>query len=669
MPHPSIEDVQRLDFREAMKLEWLDANGTGGYASSTIFSCHTRKYHGLLVTNLRDPAGRFVLLSKFEDSLRSKRGELFLSLHRYPGVLFPGMPAGLREFRLDPCPSFVYAAEDLRIRKSLLTVHGKDLLLVRYDLEEGPPSAVLCIKPLLAFRGYHDLARENPFFRGGIQDRKNGFRIDPYEGMPPLFVQTNVRSSFRPSPAWYRDFVYEEERARGYDWKEDLVMPGILEIPIRKGVGAIVSVSLEPRCEQIKKTWNREIERRAEARNQDEDWARRFVPEEDRTLVSSLLAASRQFLIRGPHGRPAIVAGYHWFGAWGRDTLWSLPGLTFCLGRHREGLEILTALGGQERDGVLPNILSDDGEGGAYNTVDASLLFFWAVQQMLQFGGDPEEVRADLWPVMKRILQRYAEGTIWGIHAAENGLLSAGSAQTHLTWMDAVVDGKPVTPRCGFAVDINALWYNALCFASELSRRFGDDFFAFDEYIGRFQNSFVDTFWYGAGGYLGDTWDNGVLDISLRPNMILAVSLPHSPLDAEKRALVVRAVQEDLLTPRGLRTLSPKDPSYRGRCAGDQASRDSAYHQGTVWPWLLSPFGEAYLKVSEDRSRARSFLTALLRDFLRSHLHEAGLGSISEIFDGDPPHEARGCIAQAWSVAGVLRLYRILSDAADRPQT
>ncbi len=669
MPHLSIEDVQRLDFREAMKLEWLDANGIGGYASSTIFSCHTRKYHGLFVANLRDPAGRFALLSKFEDSLQSNGGEFFLSMHRYPDLLFPDAPAGLQEFRLDLSPSFIYAAEGLRIRKSLLMVQGKDLLLVRYDLDEGPPAAVLCIKPLLAFRGYHALAGENPFFRSGVHEKKNGFRIDPYEGMPPLYIQTNVRSLFRPTPVWYRNFVYEEERARGYDWKEDLMMPGILEIPIRRGGSAIVSVSLQPFREQIKKTWNREIESRAAARSKDEDWARRFAPEEDRTLVSTLLAAGRQFLIRGPQGRPAIIAGYHWFGSWGRDTLLSLPGLTFCLDRHREGLEILTALGEQERDGVLPNILSDDGEGGDYNTVDASLLFFWAVQQMLQFGGDPERVRVALWPVMKRILQRYAEGTIWDIHVASNGLLSAGSAQTHLTWMDAVVNGRPVTPRCGFAVDINALWYNALCFARELSRRFGDDFFAFDGYIGRFQDSFVDTFWYGGGGYLGDTWNNGVLDTSLRPNMIFAVSLPHSPLDAAKGALVVRAVQEDLLTPRGLRTLSPKDPAYRGRCTGDQASRDSAYHQGTVWPWLLAPFGEAYLKVSEDGIQARRFLIAVLRDFLRSHLHEAGLGSISEIFDGDPPHEARGCIAQAWSVAGALRLYRLISDAAVRPQT
>jgi glycogen debranching enzyme len=235
--------------------------------------------------------------------------------------------------------------------------------------------------------------------------------------------------------------------------------------------------------------------------------------------------------------------------------------------------------------------------------------------------------------------------------------------------MDAVVNGRPVTPRCGFAVDINALWYNALCFARELSRRFGDDFFPFDDFISRVRDSFLNTFWYDGGGYLGDTWNDGALDTSLRPNMIFAVSLPHSPLDAGKRALVVRAVKENLLTPRGLRTLSPNDPSYRGRCTGDQSSRDSAYHQGTVWPWLLSPFGEAFLKVAEDKIQARRFLIALLRDFLRSHLREAGLGSLSEIFDGDAPHEARGCIAQAWSVAGVLHLYRLISDTADRPQT
>ena len=667
MARISIQDVRRLDFGEAMKLEWLDTNGIGGYASSTIRSCHTRKYHGLLAAGLRDPAGRFVILSKFEDSLKGGGVETHLSMHRYPDTFFPSAHTTLQEFHSDLCPCFVHAAEGLLIRKSLMLVRGENRLLIRYDLEETPPGAFLRIKPLLAFRGYHDLARENSFARVETSDEKNGFMIAPYEGMPPLFIQTNMRSSFLPSPVWYRNFIYEEEKNRGYEWMEDLLMPGILEVPVKKGGSVIVSVSLHPFREQIKRTWSREASRRSVERTEDADRARRLAPEEDRDLLEGLLAAGRQFLIRTPYDRPAIIAGYHWFGAWGRDTLWSLPGLTFCLDLHREGADVLSSLGRQERDGVLPNILADDGEGGAYNTVDASLVFFWATQQMLHFGGDIERVREDLWPVMKRILQRYAEGTIWNIHVAPNGLLHAGSPDTHLTWMDAVANGKPVTPRCGFAVDINALWYNALCFARELALRFGDEFFAFDDYIGRFRSSFLEVFWNDEGDCLGDVYDQGILDTSLRPNMIFAVSLPHSPLDASRSAQVVRAAREDLLTPYGLRTLSPQDPSYCGRCTGDQASRDSAYHQGTVWPWLLPHFGEAYWKVSEDKGSARRFLLGFLRNFLRAHLFEAGIGNLSEIFDGDPPHEARGCIAQAWSVAGALYLYRFLSDAGDRP--
>jgi predicted glycogen debranching enzyme len=455
------------------------------------------------------------------------------------------------------------------------------------------------------------------------------------------------------------------EIERGFDWHEDLFRPGIFEVPVKKGSSVIFSASLDFCEDGLEEIWRAETRRRDLEAEETEKIAVNFNREEDKVHIRNLIASGRQFLIKTPSGRPAIIAGYHWFGDWGRDTLIALPGLTFCIGRISDGIAILASLGAHEKDGLLPNYFSDDETGNAYNTVDTSLWYFWTVQQILKHTDDSETLKTRIWPAMKRILHGYMGGTAFNIHMDKNGLLWAGDEDTQLTWMDATVHNRPVTPRWGYAVEINALWYNAICFAHELARRFDDRELFFHDLIPRIQGSFVNTFWIESESYLGDVFCEGHLDRAVRPNQILAVSLPYSPLEPHQWSGVVERVRHHLLTSVGLRTLSPEDRHYKGCYEGDGNARDAAYHQGTVWPWMLAHFGEAYLKVENDKVSAKKFLMALVRAFLTRHMGEAGVGCVSEIFDGDPPHRPNGCISQAWSAAGLIRLYTLLNEIAD----
>jgi len=660
-----FDEAYCLDIEKAMNLEWLETNGLGSYASSTILSCNTRKYHGLLVANLKKPRGRHSLLSWLEDSIVVKGKEFFLSCCQYPGAFHPGKNHLLKEFSLGYFPRFTYETEGFRLHKAILMVHGEDRVLIRYDIEHCQTPCILRVKPFLSYRGFHALAKKNTYLHTDTNVIENGFKMEPYDGMPPIFIQTNMRSEFYPSFVWHNNFEYQVEKERGFDWHEDLFRPGIFEIPIKKGSVAIICASPDIYTERLEEIWTDETARRAGEASIDERVAEKFETEEDKINVRNLIASGRQFMIKTPAGRQAIIAGYHWFDDWGRDTLISLPGLTFCIGRVQEGTAVLASLGAHEKNGLLPNYFSGNDAENAYNTVDTSLWYFWAVQQMLKYTGDIETIKNRIWPVMKKILQKYMDGTAYNICMSKNGLLHAGDKDTQLTWMDATVEGIPVTPRYGYPVEINALWYNAICFTNELALSFDDHKSFFHVLIPEIKKSFVDTFWIEDGAYLGDVFHDGDLDHTIRPNQILAVSLPHSPLDPAKQSGVVEKVRQHLLTSVGLRTLSPEDKNYKGRYEGNGPARDAAYHQGTVWPWLTAHFGEAYIKVAEDKAAAKAFLLNHLRSFISRHMREAGVGSISEIFDGDPPHRPNGCISQAWSAAGLLRLYSFLNEIPD----
>lgn len=646
------------NFEALLGKEWLETNGLGGYASSTVLNCHSRKYHGLMVANLDNPGGRFVLLSKCEDSVRFHDKEFFLSVHKYPMTYYPHEGHFLSYFTLDLYPRFIYRFGEVILEKELMLVRGENTLLMRYYLSEAPCPVRLTVKPLLAYRDFHDLTRENLFLRQHVEEIANGFSISPYEGMPDLHIQTNRKSRFYSSPQWYKNFEYLKERDRGFSYHEDLFMPGMFECDMPPGGEMLFCISLNRKSKNIASLWKKETVRRRKLRE-----AISGNYENSESFKTRLHMSARDFIIRNRKDKLSIIAGYHWFYEWGRDSLISLPGLTFCTNRITEGVEILKNLAELRKDGIIPNNVSEKDQQYAYNSVDSSLWYFWCVQELLKVKGELNFIMKEFWSVLIDIASHYYFGTPKYIRMLDNGLLNVGDSSTQLTWMDATANGVPVTPRYGCPVEINALWFNAICFVQKLAREFGRDVpFDIDGLIEKILKSFELHFWIPDKQYLADTWipDSSDRDESLRPNQLLAVSLPFGVVtDREKAASIVRRVSEELLTSYGLRTLSPADPRYKGKYLGSPGERDSAYHQGTVWPWLLGHYGEALLKTEENRESSKEKLGIIVAN-MESHLYDAGLGHISEIFSGDYPHKPCGCIAQAWSIAEIIRLQTLM---------
>ncbi len=643
----------------ALGKEWLETNGSGGYASSTVLCCHTRKYHGFLVANLRAPAGRHVLLSKCEESLLIDGDEYFLSIHRYSASVAAGTEIFLRRMTVDLYPCFLFSIGDIRVSRELLLLRGEDTLLVKYRLERAPVPVLLKIRPFFAYRGIHELARENSSIHETMQNVPGGIRLSPYGGMPDFFMQTPHDLRYSAEPLWYRNFEYEEEERRGFSFREDLFTPGVFQGTLDPGEEVLLSFSTTSHAAPGK-DWEGEVRRRSGERNGaggDGTKGGEF----HRLLERS----AGNFLIQNRENRSTVIAGYHWFYEWGRDTLISLPGLAFSTKRIDRGIEILLNLAERRRDGLIPNTASEVQGEDAFNSVDASLWFFWCVQELLRHSGDYDLVHAALWDVLKDIIDSFIQSLPPHVTTLDNGLLAVGDMTTQLTWMDARVGEIPVTPRQGCPVEINALWFNALSLMGHLAGvfKYAADSRGFDEYAERVKGALCECFWMPDRGYMADVWDprGKGTDPSMRPNQIFAVSLPYSALDGERQRMVVERVTAELLTPYGLRTLSPHDSRYCGFYGGSAEMRDGAYHQGTVWPWLLGHYGEALLKVSEHPDDAVLLLQPVLES-LFNHLFEAGLGHISEVFSGDDPHRPGGCIAQAWSTAEVLRLLDILEN-------
>ncbi len=657
--------------RRALYREWLLTNGRGDCSLSSILCCNTRKYHGLLTVNT--PLGRHVLLSTLEESVYGGGKEFFLSSRQHPGTLYPNGHEYLEAFQLDQWPQSTYRVGEVSLSREVLLGRDKSLLLLRYELRgtEGIPTLTLRLKPLLAFRNIHTLTRVNPALRTDTQAVSGGFGIHPYESLPPLYVQAagdvaEVSTSseeglvstarFYHAPDWCRNVEYFEERERGFGYSEDLFMPGTLEIdlpPLPTGGYVYVAAGTEACNQNLHDLW--ETESRARLEDHLDGGG----------LVGHLAQAGGQFCISTPSGRATVIAGYPWFDDWGRDTLISLPGLTFYAGRPEFGLNVIAEIGRHIRDGLVPNMFSEAGE-HAYNTVDASLWYAFAIQQLLIAVPDGLSwVRMHAWDALKAIIKGYRKGPGMGIFVDAEGLLHAGDAHTQLTWMDAQVNGIPVTPRHGCPVEVNALWYNTLALADSLAAAFHEVQPSGERQRGDMRDAFLRRFWTNQdGGHLGDVWRDGQLDYSVRPNQILAVSLPHAVLLDECQPQVVECVRNRLLTPYGLRTLSPDAPAYRGSYGGNVESRDSAYHQGTVWPWLLGHYADALLHTAWDMNGAVQGLLDTVTPLFCQHMCEAGLGSISEVFDGSPPYNPGGCTAQAWSVAESLRMLKNLQKAA-----
>jgi predicted glycogen debranching enzyme len=639
------------DLDRALRLEWLETNGLGGYASSTIVGLNTRRYHGLLVAATKPPVGRMVLLSKLEETLVVDGRPYDLSANRYPGVVHPQGFRRLQRFRLDPFPIATYEVDGVEIEKSVFMIQGENSVVVQYELKSvaTPRSVELLIRPLIAFRDYHSLTHANPSLNPSVDAKPGIARISPYPELPALYLAHNAEQ-FQAAGDWYRDFEYDAERERGLDFHEDLFNPGVLWLNLAASGPAVVIASTEQseaaRAVEYRK---KEISRRSALA------AKSPIPDD---FARTLSASADQYIVsRGE--LQTVIAGYHWFGDWGRDTMIGLPGLTLVTGKFETARNILREFARLVNRGMLPNRFPDAGDSPEYNTVDATLWFFEATRAYLAYTGDLDFVRNELYSVFVNIISWHVRGTRYGIKVDASGLLNSGEPGVQLTWMDAKVGDWVVTPRRGKPVEIQALWYNALRIMESLAHAFDDA--AAQNLYGTMatlaQWSFSRLFWNEKAGCLYDLIDeSGTPDASMRPNQIFAVSLPHTMLPDDKARSVVAKVQEFLLTPYGLRSLAAGDPAYHGSYSGDQRSRDGAYHQGTVWGWLFGPFLTAYLKVHRSSPAARDQAIEWLAR-MRDHLSDAGLGHISEIFEGDAPHRPVGCIAQAWSVAEILRAY------------
>ena len=639
-----------------LSIEWLEADGLGGFAMGTASGIRTRRYHGLLCVARTPPTGRVLLVSAVEAWVDAGRGPRALSSHHYlPAVTHPDGASRLLSFTCEPFPTWTYELEDeLRVVHELFVSRGSAQVVQRWRLEGAPRPAKLTLRPLLAARDVHTLRRESVELALTSSIDGGCVRWKPDVALPGIVAHTS--GVFRAEPQWYRDFLYLEERARGYDFVEDLASPGFFEHDLGSGEAALV-LSAEgvgastsavpgnaPVGSSVAELFERERARRATA--------------------TPLERAADSYLVKRGAGR-SLIAGYPWFTDWGRDTFLALRGLLLARGKTAEAAEILLAWAEHVSEGMLPNRFPDQSPGPdkkeepEYNSVDASLWFVVAVEETLAAHKSLARAeRAVLERAALEILAGYAGGTRFGIHADVDGLLACGAPGLQLTWMDAKVDGQVMTPRTSKPVEIQALWIQALSFGARFEKRFR-------ALVEKASAGFEPRFWNDTVGYLNDVVDcehvRGTADTSLRPNQVLAIGGLARTLVSDAHARrVLDVVERELWTPLGLRTLPSWDPRYQGRYAGSPYERDRAYHQGTVWPWLLGPFVEAWVRQQGSSAEAKRMARARFVAPLLAHLAEAGLGHVSEVADGDAPHVPGGCPFQAWSLGELLRLERVV---------
>jgi predicted glycogen debranching enzyme len=633
--------------------EWLETNGVGGYASSTVCGINTRRYHALLVAATNPPVGRVVLLSKLDERITVGANTIDLAANQFPGTVHPRGFQYLRSFERNLFPVFEYIAGSVRIRKTIAAIHGENTTVIVYELIESVEDVTLELRPFIAGRDYHSLVHANDGIHRDASFDDGVFALQPYDGLPTLFLRL-PGASFHPAPDWYFRFEYAVEQERGLEAHEDLFTPGTFSSVLPKGAKLAVIATAGTRHEGRKKSSTDnaglalfEAERRRRQAIVDQ------APIPGR-FGRALAIAADQFIVRRGVDHKTLIAGYHWFTDWGRDTMIALPGLCLTTGRFDDARSILLAFADCVSEGMLPNRFPDSGEAPEYNTADATLWFFIAVQRYLEASGDEALVRETMLPVLRDIVAWHERGTRHNIHVDDDGLLIAGIEGDQLTWMDAKIGDWVVTPRHGKAVEINALWFNALMILSDFEEQWGSSAasIAHAAAAERVRTRFREVFWNEENGSLFDVVRGEDRDASIRPNQIFAISLPHPLLDGVDAENVLRIVEEQLLTPRGLRSLSPSDPRFIGIYTGGPRERDAAYHQGTTWAWLLGPYITALVRVRGEAGIAEG--RRILKAF-EPHLDEACIGTISEIFDGAYPHAPRGCVAQAWSVGEILR--------------
>ncbi|HYW96325.1 MAG TPA: amylo-alpha-1,6-glucosidase [Bacteroidales bacterium] len=643
MGYLQFDKNQLVNLEYSLSREILRSNRSGSYASTTIVGCNTRKYHGLLICPChKKDNDKFVLLSSLDATIIQHNQEFNMGIHKYQGDLY--IPRGhkyIRDFQAETTGLTTFRIGGVVLEKESLLVQSEAKMLIKYTLVEAHSPTTLRLKPFLAFRSIHSLSKANLYVNSKYRKALNGVMMRLYEGFPGLYMQFSKEVEYVHAPDWYYNIEYTEEQKRGYDYKEDLFVPGYFDCQIRKGESIIFSASTsEVKPASLKRKYTSEKAIR--------------LPRD--SFMNCLLNAAGQFIERTDEGT-GIIAGFPWFGTWGRDTFISLPGLTLSTGEIKTAGEIFDSMVRKMRGGLFPN--NGDGEKAVFNSVDAPLWFIWSLQQYEKYNGAP-----DIWKVygkyVKAVMEAYRQGTDFTIKMLDNGLIYSGEPGKALTWMDAITPTGPATPRTGLAVEVNALWYNAVRKSMDWAEKAGDTAFVstWRDLPALVEGSFLETFWDKDRGYLADVVFNGEVADAVRPNQVIAAAMPFTPLTLEMKNSILEIVKSELLTPKGLRTLSPKNPEYRGVYAGSQEERDKAYHQGTVWPWLLEHFVKAYLDVHKNSglSLARQIFNGF-HDDMTVH----GIGSISEIYDGDPPHAPRGAISQAWSIAALLRINEMIA--------
>ncbi|MFO7906538.1 MAG: amylo-alpha-1,6-glucosidase [Pirellulaceae bacterium] len=629
--------------------EWLETNGLGGFSSGTVSGLRTRRYHALLL--VATPTGRFVLVNGFDAAVHTAEGTFPISSQLYsPGVRHPHDAIQPASFDLIPWPRWTYELPTgTRMEQELFIPRLSNMVVMAWHVVAGPRDVKLEMRPFISGRDYHGLVRENDVVCLDASIESHNVTWNPYPGVPATHVRSNAR--YVHAPDWYRNFLYTTERERGLDYVEDLVSPGVFKWSLSE-TPAVWLAEAETEKRTLLTDDVAPEERYHALREKEQRRRSRFADE--------VTGAVDAYLIE--HGtRKTIIAGYPWFSDWGRDTFIAMRGLCLATGRLAEAEAILMSWSKHVSGGMLPNRFPDHDEPPQYNSVDASLWYIIAVNDFMKHAEAEEYDLSDehlqqLEQAIHAILSGYAAGTRYGIHLDNDGLLAAGQPDIQITWMDAKVGDWVVTPRLGKPVEVQALWLNALHIGGGWSERWRK---VFDRGLA----SFRERFWNGDRGCLYDVVDvdhrQGVVDGSLRPNQLFAVGgLPLSLMEAEQAESIVRVVEKHLWTPKGLRTLSADDPNYHGRYQGGVRERDGAYHQGTVWPWLLGPFVEAWVRVRGGNAKAKREAHRRFIAPLDSHWNEAGLGHISEIADGDPPYTPRGCPFQAWSLGEFIRLTR-----------
>jgi predicted glycogen debranching enzyme len=656
--------IRNKPVKNLLNKEWLLTNSRGGYSSSTIICCNTSRYHGLLIGSLNPPVNRIMGLSNCLETIVSQGRAFHLSTFEFDGKFSPEGFGGISQFRRDiGGVHFDYRVSGVELTKSVYLLRDSDTVAVEYNFVKVGKPVEFVLRPFVGLRNFHTLQKSHAplcarWLKGGLLVRHN------VPGSCELFMRCPAMN-FEKDEKWWFNFLYRGDGQRGYDFMEDLWTPGFFKCRIDLPVKIVFWGHLGSYCEQELADIKFDIDAAKEDLHRHYSVIIAAAKTRDERLRTLCLAAEQFIAKRRVNSGSAttILAGFPWFGDWGRDTFISLPGLLLSTGRFDEAKSILTYFAGTAENGMIPNCFDDTSHTAYFNSVDASLWFVNAAFQYLQSSGDSKGFADELLPVIRRIMDSYQKGTRFGIRADDDGLITAGNEQTQLTWMDAKYGDTAFTPRYGKTVEVNSLWYSNLCRLTQFYDNKDAD--AAKYYRGlaeKVEGSFRKLFWNESAGYLNDCiLPGGAVDASLRPNQIFAVSLPFSALLPQQQKAVVNVVRKELLTPYGLRTLNVQDSRYKGHYVGTPQQRDAAYHQGTVWAYLIGPFVEAYLKVNgfsrKSKDNAAEFIEPLMK-----HLTEDGcLGQVSEIFDGDPPHTPRGCIAQAWSVAELIRAYQLIN--------